>query len=214
MKSYLRIIVTGLIAQYPLGGVAWDYLQYVLGLARLGHDVFYYEDTWNWPYHPLQKKFTEDGSYSAEYIKNFFQQYAPDLIDRWHYFHLHKTSFGMGREKFNEVARTADLFLNVSGACILPENLSPKCIKVFIDTDPGYNQIILSERPLWSENVEQWCEGVEAHDRYFSYAENIHGADCLVPRMGLEWRTTRMPVVLELWSPFFRQNPHRSSFLK
>ena len=39
MKSSLRIIVTGLIAQYPLGGVAWDYFQYVLGLARLGHNV-------------------------------------------------------------------------------------------------------------------------------------------------------------------------------
>jgi hypothetical protein len=42
MTSALRIIVTGLIAQHPnLGGVAWDYLQYPLGLARLGHDVYY-----------------------------------------------------------------------------------------------------------------------------------------------------------------------------
>ena len=43
--SPLRIIVAGTVAQYPVGGIAWDYLQYVIGLAYLGHDVFYHEDT-------------------------------------------------------------------------------------------------------------------------------------------------------------------------
>lgn len=49
-SSRLRIIVTGLIAQYPLGGVTWDYVQYVLGLVRLGRDVYCFEDTGQWPY--------------------------------------------------------------------------------------------------------------------------------------------------------------------
>ena len=47
----LRVIVTGLIAQHPsLGGVAWDYVQYAAGLRRLGHDVYYVEDSGEWPY--------------------------------------------------------------------------------------------------------------------------------------------------------------------
>jgi hypothetical protein len=201
MNSRLRIIVTGMVAQYPVGGVAWDYLQYVIGLARLGHDVCYHEDTWCWPYHPLQKTMTADGSYSANYLKGFFERFAPELATRWHYSHLHETSYGMHHADFDEIARTADLFINVSGASILPE-LSTRCIKVFIDTDPGYNQIILSERPSWSENVEQWCAGVLAHDKHFSYAENIGAPDCAVPCAGLNWRATRMPVVLDLWEPF------------
>jgi hypothetical protein len=49
----LRIVVTGLLAQYSLGGVAWDYLQYLVGLQRLGHDVYYLEDTGAWPYNPI-----------------------------------------------------------------------------------------------------------------------------------------------------------------
>ena len=54
MTSRLRIIVTGLVAQHPLlGGVTWDYLQYVLGFARLGHDVYYFEDSGQWPYTTL-----------------------------------------------------------------------------------------------------------------------------------------------------------------
>jgi len=202
MNSRLRIIVAGMAAQYPVGGVAWDYLPYVIGLTRLGHDVFYHEDTWCWPYHPLQNTMTDDGRYSAQYLNNFFERFAPELATRWHYLHLHETSFGMRRTDFDEIASTADLFINVSGVSMLPETLSPRCVKVFIDTDPGYNQIILRERPTWSENVERWYASVLAHDRFFSYAENIGAPDCGVPTVGLNWRTTRIPVVLDLWAPF------------
>jgi hypothetical protein len=203
-NARLRIIVTGLVGLYPVGGVAWDYLQYVVGLARLGHEVCYHEDTWSWPYHPVQKTNTAEGDYSANYIQDFFQTYAPDLSHCWHYLHLHKTSFGMKWEAFDRFAKTADLFINVSGACMVPENLSPRCIKVFLDTDPGYNQIMLSERLAWSENVERWCRSVQDHDRHFTYAENIYGADCTIPRMDFSWKPTRMPVVLDLWEPFAR----------
>jgi hypothetical protein len=199
MTSKLRIIVTGLVGLYPVGGVAWDYLQYVIGLAKLGHDVYYYEDTWRWPYHPLEKQYTADGSYSAKYIGDFFKDYAPELKDKWHYFHLHETSFGIDRVAFNEVAKQADLFLNISGACAIPEQLSPQCIKVFLDTDPGYNQIVFSERFSWSENVGRWCQNVAEHDRHFTYAENIHNNDCLIPSIGFNWKTTRMPIVRGLW---------------
>ncbi len=207
MKSSLRIIVSGLVAQYPLGGVAWDYLQYVVGLARLGHEVYYYEDTWSWPYDPLKKSASDSGEYSAQYLKAFFDQYAPELSAQWQYVHLHDKRYGMTREEFRKIAQSADLFLNISGACLFPDELSSGCIKVFLDTDPGYNQIIFSERPAWSENVDRWCKRVEAHDRHFTYAENIHGADCLVPETGLEWKTTRMPVVLDLWAACIQAKP-------
>ena len=51
----LRIIVGGLVGQYPLGGVAWDYFHYVLALHELGHDVYYHEDTWVWPFDPARQ---------------------------------------------------------------------------------------------------------------------------------------------------------------
>jgi hypothetical protein len=205
--SRLRIIVTGLVGLYPVGGVAWDYLQYLIGFARLGHDVFYHEDTWSWPYHPIEKTHTSDAGYSWKYIDGFLKSYAPDLCNRWHYLHLHETSFGMDGPSFEEVAKTADLFLNVSGACMIPEQLSPRCVKIFLDTDPGYNQIMLSERLSWSENVERWCASVADHDQHFTYAENIHGADCIVPKTGFNWKTTRMPVTVDLWDSFAADQP-------
>lgn len=195
----LRIILTGIVAQYPVGGVAWDYLQYAIGLARLGHDVFYHEDTWCWPYQPRERRATDEAAYSVAFLKEFFARYAPALAGRWHYLHLHDKSFGMSRRQFDEVARTADLFINISGANFFPDALSPHCLKLFIDTDPGYNQIVLTERPGWSENVERWREGVLAHDRHFTYGENIGADDCRVPSAGLRWQKTRMPIVLDLW---------------
>src|SRR5215212_2137257 len=102
-KSGLRIIVTGLIAQHPaLGGVAWDYLQYVIGLARLGHDVYYHEDTWSWPYHPLEATYTPHADYSAQFLADFFARHAPALRNKWHYLHLHETSVGMKASTFRE----------------------------------------------------------------------------------------------------------------
>ena len=41
----MRAVVTGMIATYPVGGVAWDFGQYVAGLANLGFDVYYLENT-------------------------------------------------------------------------------------------------------------------------------------------------------------------------
>jgi hypothetical protein len=197
--SSLRVIVSGMVGLYPLGGVAWDYLQYVIGLAQLGHDTYYHEDTWCWPYHPGRNQYVREGAYSARFIQDFFRSYAPDLQDHWHYRHLHEKSYGMEPARFNEVARTADVFLNVSGGCIIPEHLSPGCVKVFVDTDPGYNQIVLSEKPEWSENVDRWCANVKTHDRHFTYAENIRRPDCGIPRLGFSWKTTRMPVVVDFW---------------
>ncbi len=210
--SSLRIIVAGLAGLHPVGGVAWDYLQYVIGLARLGHDVYYHEDTWSWPYHPIRQTVTDAGDYSANFIGGFFSRYAPELNNHWHYLHLHETSYGMDSAAFEAIAETADLFINVSGSCMLPDALSPGCTKVFLDTDPGYNQIMLSERFGWSENVERWCALVEAHDRHFTYGENIDGDDCRIPKVGFDWQTTRMPVVLSLWDRIAGSIPPEGAF--
>ena len=83
MTSSLRIIVTGLIAQYPLGGVTWDYFQYVLGLARLGHDVYYLEDTGQWPYNPHEGGTSKGCEFNVEYLAGIMARFG--LADRWAY---------------------------------------------------------------------------------------------------------------------------------
>src|SRR5512138_2937013 len=107
----MRIVVTGLVGLYPVGGVAWDYLQYLVGLHRLGHEVYYFEDTWSWPYHPVENRRVGTGDYSARFIERFFRRFAPELRARWHYLHLHETAFGIPRARMDEILGSADLFL-------------------------------------------------------------------------------------------------------
>lgn len=199
MSSKLRIIVGGMVGQFPLGGPAWDYLHYMLGLHELGHDVYYHEDTWTWPLDPAKGHLTDDPAASVAIFNHFFDRYAPALRDKWHYLLLHETHFGMSKESFDEVCRTADLFINVSGACFMPEELNPRCVKIFLDTDPGYNQIVMHTRPSWSQNVDRWIAQIKSHDKHFTYAENIYGSDCKIPRCGIDWITTRCVVTLPAW---------------
>ncbi|MGB0909308.1 MAG: glycosyltransferase family 1 protein [Nitrospirales bacterium] len=206
-----RIIVTGLVGLYPLGGVAYDYFQYFLGLSRLGHDVYYHEDSWSWPYNPVERQTSSDGTYSANFISDYINAHAPSLREKWHYLHLHETSFGMSRNHFDQVASTADLFFNISGACQIPQSLSSQCVKVFLDTDPGYNQIMLKEKFWWSSNVDRWCDSVWAHDQFFTYAENMYGSDCLIPRLGIPWKTTRTSVIRDLWQSLIPASPQNTS---
>ena len=57
-----RIVVAGYLVRYPLGGNAWAHFQYVLGLSRLGHQVWYLEEA-GWDescYDPEQDVETSD----------------------------------------------------------------------------------------------------------------------------------------------------------
>ena len=77
----MRIVVTGLIASYPLGGVSWDYVQYIQGLQLLGHDVIYLEDTGQWVYNPDLRSFTEDCSFNLRYLEKVLAFLEPDSND-------------------------------------------------------------------------------------------------------------------------------------
>ena len=167
--SRLRIIVAGMAAQYPIGGVAWDYPAISDRLCPAGPTTSSTTSTWCWPYCPPQRTMTDDPAYSAGYLRDFFARYAPELSERWHYLHLHETSCGMTRAAFDEFARSADLFLNVSGGSFFQDTLSPNCLKVFLDSDPGYNQYPQRAPVLVGECRALVCR-VHAHDRHFTYA--------------------------------------------
>src|SRR5947209_3950618 len=121
MSSSLRIVVTGFIAQHPqLGGVTWDYLQYLLGLRELGHDVFYIEDSGSWPYSVNGRSGSGgwsqlDSTPTVERLASVMRTFG--LSERWAY-RFPPTShwFGLSDRRRREVIRTADLLINVSGS--------------------------------------------------------------------------------------------------
>ena len=98
-----RIVVTGLIAQYPLGGVAWDYGQYALGLERLGFDVYYLEDTGWQTYDPTASRYGDDCSYAVCFLSDTLAGFSPTLGRQWHFRNLDGRTFGIPAKEFAEI---------------------------------------------------------------------------------------------------------------
>jgi hypothetical protein len=207
MDGKLRIIVTGIIAQHPkLGGVAWDYVQYPLGLARLGHDVFYFEDSGSWPYIvdpnervPGSLPIAFDPAYHLDYLSGMMRRFG--LEDRWAYrFPLKQRWYGLSDLKRQEVVATADLLINVSGLLQHPWDYRHVPRMAYIDSDPAFTQIgiTLAGRALRNR--------AEAHDVFFSFGESFSDA---MPKTSQQWRPTRQPIVLSEWRP---AKPHRNVY--
>lgn len=193
-----KAIVTGMIGTYPVGGVAWDYGQYALGLEQLGWEVYYLEDTGGESYDPAKRDYGKDSSAGVRFLQQSLQQLSPTLGQRWHYRSADGTGYGMEVARIKSLFSEADLFLNVSGGTLLRDEYLACPCKVLIETDPGWNHFV--NFPKWdAEPGWQGTHGYRAHDLFFSYAERIGRPDCLLPDLGIRWSPTRPPVVLDMW---------------
>ena len=196
----MRAVVTGMIATYPVGGVVWDYGQYVLGLERLGFEVYYLEDAGLPTYDPTRGAYGEDCAYGVAFLQCALEELLPGLGRRWHFRAADGRTFGALAASFADVVAGADLFLNVSGGTLLRDAYMPCRRKVLIDTDPGWNHFV--NYPRWDASPGwQGTHGYRAHDHFFTYAERLGRPDCPLPDFGLSWQPTRPPVVLDRWRP-------------
>jgi hypothetical protein len=209
----MRIIVTGLIASYPLGGVSWDYVQYVKGLHLLGHEVFYLEDTgkWGdsseergkWVYNPQLGTFTEDCGFNLHYLEKVLAYVGPAMRRHWAFRSPKGEYFGLTEKEIEKTCDEADLFVNISGCCLLRERYQGCCKKVYIDTDPLYTQFKLdaAHRGTATSDQAYSADSILKHDYFFTFGENIGDPSCRIPMCGLPWHKTRQPIVAQDW-PF------------
>jgi len=198
----MTIVVTGMVATYPLGGVAVDYLAYVEGFQRLGLDVFYLEDPGHWFYDPRAQTFTDDVAYGVAYLAAALSRLSTPA-PRWAVRGPDGTYHGTDAVTVERICAQADLFLNVSGACWLRPEYRGARRTAYLDTDPGYSQAKVAAVAAGTASADDaYSVGlIRAHDTFFTLAENIHDPACRIPAGGLRWCPTRQPVVLEDW-PF------------
>lgn len=195
MSYPLRVVVLGYIVRGPLGGMTWHHLQYVAGLARLGHEVFFielggeYEDCYN----PRENRMTSDPAAGLEFIARTFARTG--LSDRWAYFDGRTAQWcGRSQAQVDRVISDADLLLNISGVNPLDGGLRDVPVRILVDTDPVFTQIRHLTDPVAMSLAKQ-------HTVFCTFGENIGGPTSDVPDDGLPWLPTRQPVVLDLWTP-------------
>jgi hypothetical protein len=191
MTSPLRIVVTGLIGGYPLGGMVWHYLQYVLGLARLGHDVFYIEDSGRDPYNPIEGSPSGRCAFNVDYLRRVMSRFG--MTGRWAYRSgSHSSWVGMPDALRSDVLHSADLLINVSGSLEHPADYRGIRRLAYVDTDPVFTQLKLAR------DNERFRRRVDAHDVHFSFGTSVSES---MPATGHVWRPTRQPILLREWRP-------------
>jgi hypothetical protein len=183
------IVASGFVAQYPqAGGVFSVVLQYLLGLRRLGCEVCWLELLWPQGPHDyaLIRSFKErlaDFGLEQDFCLIYFPQGKwPDAgaAREWH---------GWSEERFFQFCRSADCLFDLCASVRVPDLLAGVRRRVFIDLDPGFMQ-------LW---MSQWDMGQGHYDAFFTVGQNIGQPGCPVPTGGVQWRTFWPPVVLDLW---------------
>ena len=189
MGGELTIVVSGMLAaDSGQGGASWAVLQYILGLRRLGHRVLFVE--------PLDERLLEPASGRLEdsVPAAYFRRVARD-------FGLAATSallrrgtretVGLPYDQLREVARRADVVINISGLLDDEELLASAPIRVYVDLDPAFNQV-------W-HGVEGIDVGFPGHTHFVTVGRAIGEPDCAVPTCGLRWIATVPPVVMDRW---------------
>jgi hypothetical protein len=190
-SSQLRIIVLGYIVRGPLGGMVWSNLQYLMGLARLGHDVYFVEDSDDYPscYDPVRDVVDTDASYGLGFAARELERIG--LAGRWAYWDAHTSRWlGPCADRILEVCATADLVLNLCGVNPVRSWLLGIEVRALVDEDPAFTQIRHLTDPAARDRALH-------HTVFFSFAENLGASGCAIPDDGFPWQTTRQPVVMD-----------------
>jgi hypothetical protein len=188
----LRIVVAGYIVRCPVGGMAWHHLQYLLGLAGLGHEVTFVEDSDNVPwscYDPVRGVTDEDPTYGLGFTTRVMRQLG---LERWAYHDAHRGEWhGPAARDIARRCAEADVLLDL-GLVNPPRPWTDRIpFGVAVDTDPVFNQIRHLGDPVQRARAER-------HDVHFTFAEGV-GSIASLPDDGFDWKPTRQPVVLDLW---------------
>lgn len=191
-------VVVGYVVRYPVGGMTWVFLNYLLGLRELGFEPVFMEAAGPQPtcYDLAAGRMTEDPSYGVAHLTRSLD--AAGLSGcRWWYVDAGLDGGGVGMSKDEAVAtlESAAVLLNVSGSC-WAEEFSRVERRVLIDTDAPFTQIRLAE------GDEEWAAFVDCHDMHATYAVNLARglADPEIPDGGRRWVATRPPVHLASWA--------------
>jgi len=189
-----RIVVMGFMGSMPIAGVIWQHVHYVVGLQRLGHDVYYIEDSARLPYNPETFEVNNEFDYAAKVLDRLAREF--DFKNRWafcaRYLKSNPTA-GLPLKKIRQLYRDADAILNICGTQEFNDDLLKSDRIIYVESDPGVEQIKIDQ------GVKSTIDYLSRHHALFTFGENVGTKKFPVPRHGYKWHATRQPIVTDLW---------------
>lgn len=200
----MLIVVLGIMGRNPIAGVAYQALHYLEGFRRLGHEIYYVEDTQEWPYNPDTD--SNDCAYTIAYINRLMTWCG--LADRWAFCDVSQQGrvYGLTELQMKKILKQAGAIVNLTGSTELRDEYLEVPVRVYLETDPGVPQIEVARGDLRTKNF------LLAHTHHFTFGENIGTPQCTLPPTGFDYHPTRQPVVLDWWKPDSSMNDPRAVF--
>jgi hypothetical protein len=189
-----RIVVMGFMGSIPIAGVIWQHIHYIVGLQRLGHDVYYIEDSARLPYNAQTFDTSNDYSYAARILAQLAHEFGFER--RWAFcarYLPEKPTAGLRFRKIQQLYIEADAILNVCGTQEFNDDLLRSDSILYIESDPGVEQIKVDK------GIRSTAEYLGKHRALFTFGENIGSRRFHVPLHNLKWLPTRQPVVTDFW---------------
>jgi hypothetical protein len=189
-----RIIVMGFMGSCPIAGVIWQHLHYIIGLQRLGHEVYYIEDSARIPYNPITFDTNNDFAYAAKLLTKLAKEF--DFKSRWAFCARYLSDLptaGLSLKRIRQLYKSVDAIFNVCGAQEFNDDLLTSNRILYIESDPGVEQIKVDQK------VRSTIDYLKRHHALFTFGENVGTKRFPVPLHGLKWHPTRQPVVIDLW---------------
>lgn len=189
-----KIVVWGLMANSPFGGMIWQVYQYIVPLRKLGFDVWYVEESDEFIYDPVTYHPTNDYETNVRFLNGYMKSVG--MEDRW-IFRPPQRDYCVGARDvagLNQLYRDADVAINLCGAQEPRANHETIRCRVYVETDPVQNQVDVASGDR--DRIEE----LACYDHLFTYGENLGDDDCLVPIERFKWNKTRPPVCIEWWA--------------
>ncbi len=189
-----RIVVMGFMGSCPIAGVIWQHLHYIIGLQRLGHEVYYIEDSARIPYNPVTFDTNNDFTYAAKLLVKLAKEF--DFKSRWAFCARYLPDLptaGLALKRIRQLYKSADAIFNVCGAQEFNDDLLTSNRILYIESDPGVEQIKVDQK------MRSTIDYLKRHHALFTFGENVGTKRFPVPLHGLKWHPTRQPVVIDLW---------------
>src|SRR3984957_6705726 len=189
-----RIVVMGFMGGMPIAGVIWQHIHYIVGLQRLGHEVYYVEDSARIPYNPETFEVNVEFDYAEKILQRLAREF--DFKNRWSYCARYvKTNptAGLPLKKIRQLYRDADAVLNICGTQEFNDDLLKSDRIIYVESDPGVEQIKVDN------GVKSTAEYLSRHHTLFTFGENVGTKSFPIPLNGFKWHATRQPIVTDLW---------------